>query len=104
MRKNFRAVKAALFLLQKLKRFKGKFSGLKILGIKYQKNNKGGFSSKLAALKLIFEVMQEKIQHLLIFAARTPAPKPLSILTTETPAAQLFSIAKSAAMPLNAAP
>jgi len=60
VRKNFRAVKAALFLLQKLKRFKGNFRVLNFLGIRYKKNNKGGFSLILAALKLIFEVIGEK--------------------------------------------
>ena len=36
--------------------------------------------------------------------ARNPAPKPLSMLTTLTPAAQEFSIASSAATPPNDAP
>lgn len=39
-----------------------------------------------------------------ILLARTPAPKPLSILTTETPAAQLLSIASNAVKPWNDAP
>ena len=33
-----------------------------------------------------------------------PAPKPLSMLTTDTPGAQLFSIARSAASPVEARP
>src|SRR3972149_5377218 len=41
---------------------------------------------------------------LLITAARDPAPKPLSILTTATPAAQAFSIASSGASPRKLAP
>ena len=40
----------------------------------------------------------------LILLASTPAPKPLSMLTTLTPAAQLLSIAKRAVTPWNAAP
>ena len=40
----------------------------------------------------------------LIFEARTAAPKPLSMLTTLTPAAQELIIASSAASPSNAAP
>ena len=36
--------------------------------------------------------------------AANPAPKPLSILTTVTPAAQEFSMPKSAAMPWKLAP
>src|SRR3990172_13329651 len=41
---------------------------------------------------------------LLITAARYPAPKPLSILTTAPPAAQAFSIASSGASPRKLAP
>ena len=37
-------------------------------------------------------------------AARYPAPKPLSMLTTATPGAQLFSIASNAASPSKLAP
>ena len=37
-------------------------------------------------------------------AAKTPAPKPLSMLTTVTPGAQEFSIASSAATPPKDAP
>ena len=40
----------------------------------------------------------------LIRVAAQAAPKPLSILTTVTPAAQLFSIVSSAATPPNDAP
>ena len=40
----------------------------------------------------------------LIMCARYPAPKPLSIFTTETPEAQLLSIPSSAASPPKAAP
>ena len=40
----------------------------------------------------------------LITAARYPAPKPLSMLTTETPAAQELSIASSGARPPKLAP
>ena len=39
-----------------------------------------------------------------IWAARCPAPYPLSMLTTATPGAQAFSIASSAAKPSKAAP
>jgi hypothetical protein len=41
---------------------------------------------------------------LIILTAAHPAPKPLSILTTVTPEAQLFSIPNSAEKPFNAAP
>ena len=39
-----------------------------------------------------------------IRVAWTPAPKPLSMLTTETPGAQLVSMPRRAARPPNAAP
>ena len=42
--------------------------------------------------------------HAKILLAATAAPKPLSMLTTEIPAAQLFNIASNAASPLNDAP
>ena len=41
---------------------------------------------------------------LLIMLAAYPAPNPLSMLTTQMPAAQLFSMARSAAMPPKLAP
>lgn len=44
------------------------------------------------------------IHDLLIKLAATPAPKPLSMFTTRTPAAQEFNIANSAARPPKLAP
>lgn len=41
---------------------------------------------------------------LLIIAAATPAPNPLSMLTTVIPGAQLFSIASNAVIPPRLAP
>ena len=40
----------------------------------------------------------------LIMLAMYPAPKPLSMFTTETPLAQEFSMESSAAMPFRDAP
>lgn len=40
----------------------------------------------------------------MIRAARKPAPKPLSMLTTPMPVAQLFSMASRAARPSKLAP
>ena len=60
-----------------------------------------GADARLEALVLGFEF---RVHNRLIILARKPAPKPLSMFTTETPDAQLFSMPRRAARPPNAAP
>ncbi len=51
-----------------------------------------------------YKCPQSWLAPILIVAARYPAPKPLSMLTTPTPGAQELSIASSAARPARLAP
>ena len=50
------------------------------------------------------QVLRTAYLSLLIMLARYPAPKPLSMLTTQTPLAQLLSMVSRADRPLKLAP
>ena len=61
-------------------------------------------AAQLARASLAMRRALHRSRFRLIIAASWPAPKPLSMLTTATPAAHEFSIDSSAAMPPRLAP
>lgn len=86
------------------KRLDKKSSALDILSSRYSCDYKPS-DEQFYYSKLNFKVNKNLYQRIwFIMLARRPAPKPLSIFITATPAAQLFSIARSAERPPKDAP